>query len=135
MATGAIYGAASGLSYARQNDLNPWTGRHKNMMDIEALPFSQQPSSFSPKVEDIISHIKQLELEGATITPNELGSINKQEINYTIKKGDKKIDMRIETHKVPKKYGGNGKTPQRHFNADYKFRGRQRGQKIHIFLD
>ncbi len=43
---------------------------------------------------------------------------NNQEINYTFQQGSEKLDIRIKTHIVPEKFGGNGKTPQRHLNVD-----------------
>jgi hypothetical protein len=41
-----------------------------------------------------------------------------QELNMTVKQGSGKLDVRVETHTVPTKYGGNGTTPQRHMNVD-----------------
>jgi hypothetical protein len=35
----------------------------------------------------------------------------------TIQKGTQKLDLRIETHPIPKKFGRNGE-PQRHLNID-----------------
>lgn len=37
-----------------------------------------------------------------------------------------KINMRIETHIVDPKYGGNGITPKRHMNVDYYINGRRK---------
>jgi hypothetical protein len=41
-----------------------------------------------------------------------------QEINMTFQKGTQKLDFRIETHPIPKKFGGDGITPKRHMNVD-----------------
>ncbi len=42
-----------------------------------------------------------------------------QELNMTFKNKDgSKLDMRVETHKLPQNVGGNGVSPQRHLNAD-----------------
>ena len=48
---------------------------------------------------------------------NPLGA--NQEINMTIGNETQKINLRVETHSLPRKYGGNGKTPIRHMNVDY----------------
>ena len=50
----------------------------------------------------------------------------------TIQKGSSKIDFRIETHKLPPKYGGDGVTPVRHMNVDLKPKGNlpNNGHKI-----
>lgn len=47
------------------------------------------------------------------MTPN-------QELNMTIEHGTQKLDLRVESHKLPPKYGGDGVNPTRHMNVDIK---------------
>ena len=71
----------------------------------------------SPNVRKALNTIDDIKKSGGTIEPNALRP--NQEMNMTIKNPDgSKLDMRIETDVVSKKYGGNGTTPQRHLNAD-----------------
>jgi RHS repeat-associated protein len=78
---------------------------------------AKKGKELSPKVEGVISTMKQIESEGGSIVKNKLSDT--QEINMTIKdKTGSGLNLRVETHTVPQKYGGNGKTPQRHMNVE-----------------
>ena len=70
----------------------------------------------SPNVQKALNTIKQIKAEGGVVKPNPTKP--NQELNITVQQGKEKIDVRVETHVVPKKYGGNGTTPQRHLNVD-----------------
>ena len=67
-------------------------------------------------VQQVLNTINEIKSEGGQVKINPTSP--NQELNLTIFKGNEKLDFRIETHVVPKKYGGNGKTPQRHMNVD-----------------
>jgi hypothetical protein len=69
----------------------------------------------SPNVQKILNSLDDIKTQGGAIKINPLKS--NQEINMTIQKGVQKLDLRIETHPIPKKFGGNG-DPQRHLNLD-----------------
>lgn len=70
----------------------------------------------SPNVQKVLNTIDAFKTEGGTVKINPLNPT--QEINMTFQKGSKKLDFRVETHTLPKKFGGNGVTPQRHMNVD-----------------
>lgn len=70
----------------------------------------------SPNVQKVLNILDDIKAKGGSVKINPLNPT--QEINMTIQKGAQKLDFRIETHTVPKKYGGNGVTPQRHMNVD-----------------
>ncbi len=70
----------------------------------------------SPNVQKVLNTIDDFKSQGGNIKPNPLAP--NQEINLTFQQGTRKIDLRIETHPLPKKYGGDGITPQRHLNID-----------------
>lgn len=50
------------------------------------------------------------------IKSNPLG-VN-QEVNFTITDQSQKLNVRIESHALPPKYGGDFVTPQRHMNVE-----------------
>ena len=89
-------------------------------------------SNVSPKVQNIVNSIKQVEKEGGTIKINPLKPT--QEINMTISKGSEKINLRIETHKVETRFGGNGQNPQKHMNVDY-YKNNKRKTNNHTILE
>ena len=64
----------------------------------------------------MLNALDEIKAETGTVKLNPLSPT--QEINMTIRKGFQKSDFRILTHAVPKKFGGNGVTPQRHMNVD-----------------
>jgi RHS repeat-associated protein len=70
----------------------------------------------SPNVQKVLNTLDDIKVQGGTVKVNPLNPT--QEINMTFQKGTQKLDLRIETHTIPKKYGGNGVTPQRHMNVD-----------------
>ena len=70
----------------------------------------------SSNVQKILDEIDEFKAEGGAVKINPLNS--SQELNLTFSKGKQKMDIRIETHIVPPKYGGNGLSPQRHLNVD-----------------
>jgi hypothetical protein len=70
----------------------------------------------SPNVQKVLNTLNDFKVQGGTIKLNPLNPT--QEINMTFQKGTQKLDVRIETHTLPQKYGGNGLTPQRHLNVD-----------------
>lgn len=81
-------------------------------------------SKVSPKVQNILKSIDEIKLEGGEIKIHPLKPI--QEVNMTIQKGGEKINLRIETHRIDNKNGGNGATPQRHMNVDYYNNGKRK---------
>ncbi len=73
----------------------------------------------SPNVQKALNTLKEITSEGGTVKPNKLKRGFKQELNQTITdKNGKSLNVRVETHVVEKKFGGNGKTPQRHMNVE-----------------
>jgi hypothetical protein len=54
-----------------------------------------------------------------TMAGNKLDPDQKQELNMTFNNPNgSRLDLRIETHKLSPKVGGDAKTPQRHLNVD-----------------
>jgi len=74
--------------------------------------------AISPNVQKALNMLNDIKAEGGTIKVNPLK--NYQELNMTIQKGAEKLDLRIETHRLPEKYGGNGSSEVRHMNIDLK---------------
>ena len=73
----------------------------------------------SPNVQKVLDKINEIKKDGGSVKMNPLDVKNKQELNMTVKASDgSKLDMRIETHEIPKNLGGNGTIPQRHMNVD-----------------
>jgi hypothetical protein len=70
----------------------------------------------SPNVLKVLKSIDEFKKEGGVIISN--STRHNQEINLTFKLGIQKMDLRIESHIVPKRFGGNGTTDQRHMNVD-----------------
>ena len=73
-------------------------------------------STISPNVQKVFNILNDTKSEGGTDKLNPLNT--SQELNMTFKDGASKLDFRIETHKLPTKYGGDGTTPIRHMNVD-----------------
>jgi len=73
-------------------------------------------NAISPNVQKALNTLNEIKTEGGTVTTNSLSA--GQELNLTIQKGATKIDLRVETHRLPSKYGGDGITPTRHMNVD-----------------
>ena len=74
--------------------------------------------NISSNVQKVLNTIDDLKKGGGEVKTNPLNAANKQELNMTFKNTHgSKLDLRIETHEVPKNLGGNGTTPQRHLNA------------------
>lgn len=75
-------------------------------------------SELSPNVKKVVNTINDIKAEGGTVKVNPLKP--NQEVNMTVAKDGQKLDLRIETHPLSKKLGGDGITPQRHMNVDAK---------------
>jgi hypothetical protein len=61
--------------------------------------------------------LSDIKADGGTITPNTLKP--NQEVNMTIEHNFLKLDLRVETHDLPVKFGGQGSgSPVRHMNVD-----------------
>lgn len=103
MIVGGAIGVASTVAVSYANGINPLTGKPLN-------------NSTSPNVQHTLSTLEELKADGATITTNKMTS--NQELNLTIEYNGQKLDMRIETHPLPAKYGGDGIIPIRHLNLD-----------------
>ena len=90
--------------------------------------------SKTSSVKQILRDIRNIESSGGYVKINPLNPRNNQKINMTIGNSSRKIDLRIESHPLPKKLGGNGVSPQPHMNVDYY----ENGVKIktyHIILE
>jgi hypothetical protein len=73
----------------------------------------------SPNVQKVLNTIGDFKKAGGEVKVNPLDSKYMQELNITFKNSDgSKLDLRVETHKLPQTVGGNGVNPQRHLNAD-----------------
>jgi RHS repeat-associated protein len=72
----------------------------------------------SPNVKKVVNTINDIKADGGTVKVNPLKP--NQEVNMTVTKDGQKLDLRIETHPLSKKLGGDGTTPQRHMNVDTK---------------
>lgn len=73
--------------------------------------------AISPNVEKIVKALDNVKAEGGKIEAKALKPT--QDLNIIISKESEKINLRVETHVVDKKYGGNGINPQKHMNVDY----------------
>jgi len=114
--TGAILGGTlQGISAARQGN-SFWTGKPLNAPQVAQTPSTTPSETPSTKVQDVLNTLEEIKADGGTITPNKLNIT--QELNMTIKYDGVKIDLRIETHSLPAKYGGDYVTPMRHINID-----------------
>lgn len=89
-------------------------------------------TTISPNVQNILKNLKELKSEGGTINLNKLKPT--QEVNITIGKAAEKINLRIETHVIDKKFGGNGTSSQRHMNVDY-YKNGKRKTNDHTILE
>ena len=105
MAMGLGIGVSSTIGVSYANGVSPWTGK-----------ILSNNTSTSSNVENVLKSLDELKANGAEIKINPLNE--NQELNMTIKHNGQKLDMRIETHPLPGKYGGDGQTPLRHFNID-----------------
>ena len=72
----------------------------------------------STNVQRALKTLDEIKGQGATVTINPTKP--NQELNMTIRSGDQKLDLRIESHKLPPKDGGDGVNPTRHMNVDIK---------------
>jgi RHS repeat-associated protein len=72
--------------------------------------------TLSPNVQKALNQIKEITAEGGKVTTRPLTA--GQELNMSVTKGTERVNIRIEEHTVPTRYGGNGTTPQRHLNVD-----------------
>ena len=77
--------------------------------------------AISPNVQKTLNLLNDIKAEGGTVKVNPLKGY--QELNLTIQKGAEKLDLRIETHRLPEKYGGNGNAEVKHMNVDLKPKG------------
>lgn len=82
---------------------------------LRGMSPASKTTNVSPNVRKVLNAIDEIKAEGEVI-PNDL-KFN-QEVNLTFVKGTDKLNIRVETHVVPKKFGGNGTTPQRHLNVE-----------------
>lgn len=74
--------------------------------------------TLSPNVKKVVNTIDNIKSEGGVVKLNPLKP--NQEINMTIVKDGNKLNLRIETHPLSKKLGGDGVTPIKHMNVDTK---------------
>lgn len=79
-----------------------------------------EAAEISP-VQKAIQTLNEIKANGGTVKVNPMSP--SQELNMTIQEGSRKLDLRIETHKLPAKYGGDGVNPTRHMNVDMKGAG------------
>ena len=86
---------------------------------VDAVKGGEKVKEISPNVKKVLDTIDKIKNSGGEIQVNKLKAADKQELNMTFKSKDgSKLDLRVETHEVPKSVGGNGTSPQRHLNAD-----------------
>ena len=107
-------------------------GKLSQIVDDAAGAAAKTSTTASPNVEKVLKSLNELKSEGGTITSNKLKPT--QELNLTIEKGAEKINMRVETHVVDKKFGGNGTSPEKHMNVDY-FKNGKRKTNDHTILE
>ena len=85
-------------------------------------------------VQKALNTLNKVQADGGQVRMNPTSVT--QELNMTETKGTRKLDIRVETHTVPKKHGGNGTTPQRHMNVDlYPKRSNPLPNKGHKILE
>jgi hypothetical protein len=88
-----------------------------NIADNFSLNAAPAESSISPKVQEALNTLNDIKADGGTITSNSLKP--NQELNMTIEHNSSKLDLRVETHDLPVKFGGQGTgSPVRHMNVD-----------------
>ena len=125
--SGTISGFGNAVQFTNKNNVNLFSGKPNPVMERafvpQALPIpkgginvSESSKSISPKVQEALNTLNDLESNGATIKMNSLN--DNRDLNMTIKYNDQKLDMRIESHPLPFKYGGDGITPTPHLNLD-----------------
>lgn len=107
---------AGGTSSA--NTLNKVNGTYRvgKTANSSSKSTNAANKNVSPNVQKVLDMIGEFKGQGGTVKSNPLSPT--QEVNLTFQKGTQKLDLRIETHPVPQKYGGKGMTPQRHMNVD-----------------
>jgi RHS repeat-associated protein len=81
-------------------------------MKPEVQPLKESPS---PRVQKVLDAIDEVKADGGIVKPNTLKP--NQELNITIEHQGVKTNIRIETHILPPKYGGDYITPMRHLNS------------------
>jgi hypothetical protein len=99
------------IEYAKNNSSEVVESTAKGAANTDAAG-----SSVSPNVQKALNTLNDIKAEGGTVKANPTSP--NQEINMTVKTSTQKLDVRVETHTVPQKYGGNGVTPQKHMNVD-----------------
>jgi hypothetical protein len=85
----------------------------------------------SKNVKEALNTLDEIKQAGGTVKINPMNP--NQELNMTIQGGGQKLDFRIETHKLPIKFGGDGINPIRHMNVDIK--GINLLNKGHVILN
>ncbi len=91
--------------------------------------------SVSPNVQKALNTLNDIKANGATVQVNNLKPQFMQELNLTIKDGKQILNVRVETHAVQKKFGGNGTSPQRHLNVELQPPTIKLPNRGHKFLD
>jgi hypothetical protein len=82
--------------------------------EVQAMPAEK----VSPNVGKVLKTIDAIKTDGGSVNINNLNAKYNQELNMTIQHQRIKLDIRIETHIVPNKYGGSEMIPVRHLNLD-----------------
>jgi len=85
----------------------------------------------SENVQKALKTLDEIKANGGTVKLNPMSP--NQELNMTIYQGGQKLDLRIESHKLPLKFGGDGINPTRHMNIDIK--GINLPNKGHVILN
>ena len=85
---------------------------------MESISGLSKTSSVSANVQNALNTLNDIKAEGGAVKINPMTP--NQELNMTIKQGTQKLDLRVESHKLPAKYGGDGVNPTRHMNVDIK---------------
>jgi hypothetical protein len=105
---------------------------------IQAPSFPMEPFKIEQKpipsnARKVFDLIKSIEDKGGLIRRAPEGN---QEFNITLKLGNEKLDLRVETHTLPKNLGGKGPgIPIRHMNVDLTPGGKNLPNSGHIILD
>jgi len=141
--TGAVAGGIVGGAEAYSNGNNVWSGETikegrnafsfkntpiKPAPALELLPTSvgnvdvPQPSGniqLSENVQKTLEQLDQIRQDGGTVSLPSDGLKSNQELNLIIKHSELQLNLRIETHSLPLKYGGAGQGfPIRHMNIE-----------------
>jgi RHS repeat-associated protein len=115
-----------------QNNTATAINKELGVVDVSKNPsFRIVDDGVSKNVQDALNTLDEIKQAGGTVKINPMNP--NQELNMTIKSGGQKLDLRIESHKLPVKFGGNGIDPTRHMNVDIK--GINLPNKGHIILE